>query len=46
MKYDIYYVLNSAYIRFGKIFLKSLYDKVDMNNVRHIYLSDTEMFAV
>jgi hypothetical protein len=40
-KYDIYFVLNSAYIKFGKIFLESLYDKVDMNNVRNIYLSDT-----
>ena len=40
-KFDIYFVLNSAYIKFGKIFLESLHDKVDMNNVRNVYLSDT-----
>ena len=40
-KYDIYFVLNSAYIKFGKIFLGSLHDKVDMDNVRNIYISDT-----
>ena len=41
MKYDIYFVLNSAYIKFGKIFLESLHDKVNMDNVRCVYLSDT-----
>lgn len=40
-KYDIYFVLNSAYMKFGRIFLESLYDKVNMDNVRYIYLSDT-----
>ena len=41
MQYDIYFVLNSAYIKFGKIFLESLHDKVNVKNVRNIYLSDT-----
>ena len=45
-KYDIYFVLNSAYIKFGKIFLESLHDKVNMDNVRNIYLSDTGLNEV
>jgi len=41
MKYSIYTVLNDAYWKFGQIFIKSLYDKIDINNINKIYISDT-----
>tara|TARA_R100000234_G_scaffold115976_2_gene92499 strand:+ start:16523 stop:18214 length:1692 start_codon:yes stop_codon:yes gene_type:complete len=41
MKYSIYTVLNDAYWRFGQIFIRSLYDKIDINNINKIYISDT-----
>jgi hypothetical protein len=40
-KINIYTVLNSAYWKFGKIFIDSLYDKVDLNKIHKIYISDT-----
>ncbi len=40
MKYSIYTVLNSDYMTFGKVFINSLYDKVDMNKVKHIFILD------
>ena len=39
--YSIYTVLNSAYLTFGKVFLNSLYDKIDMNQVQYIFILDT-----
>jgi len=40
-KINIYTVLNSAYWKFGKIFIDSLYDKVNINNINKIYISNT-----
>jgi len=40
VSYSIYTVLNSDYMTFGKIFINSLYDKVDVNNIKHIYILD------
>ena len=39
--YSIYTILNSAYLTFGKVFLNSLYDKIDMNQVQYIFILDT-----
>ncbi len=41
MKINIYTVINDAYWKFGKIFIDSLYDKVDINNINKVYISDT-----
>ncbi len=41
MKINIYTVLNDAYWKFGQIFIKSLYHKVDMNKINKIFISDT-----
>ena len=40
MKYSIYTVLNSDYMTFGKIFINSLYDKVDMDKVNSVFILD------
>ena len=40
MKYSIYTVLNSDYMTFGKIFINSLYDKVDMSKVDSVFILD------
>lgn len=39
--YSIYTVLNSAYLTFGKVFLNSLYDKLDNSKVKYIFIVDT-----
>ena len=41
MKYSVYFTLNSSYIKFGRIWIESLHDKVNMNNVKNIFISDT-----
>lgn len=38
MKYNIYTILNSEYIRFGRIFLNSLFDTHNINNIKNIYI--------
>ncbi len=41
-KYSIYTILNSVYMKyFGKIFINSLYDKVDVDNIENIFIGDT-----
>ena len=40
MKYSINTVLNSDYMTFGKIFINSLYDKVDMDKVNFVFILD------
>lgn len=40
MKYSIYTVLNSDYMTFGKVFINSLYDKVDMDKVNSVFILD------
>ena len=41
MKINIYTVINDAYWKFGKLFIDSLYDKIDINKINKIYISDT-----
>tara|TARA_B100001094_G_C18089509_1_gene749629 strand:+ start:274 stop:1032 length:759 start_codon:yes stop_codon:yes gene_type:complete len=40
-KYSVYFTLNSSYIKFGRIWIESLHDRVNMNNVKNIFISDT-----
>jgi len=40
MKYNIMVVLNSSYFRFGKIFIKSLHDNVNLDNIDKVIISD------
>jgi len=39
--YSIFFTINSVYFPFGKIFLRSLYEKVDMDKVERVFVSDT-----
>lgn len=41
MKYSVFTVLNSAYMKFGKIWINSFHDKIDVNNIKTIYIGDT-----
>lgn len=41
MNYNIYTVLNSEYIKFGKIFLRSLFNTHNINNINNIFILDT-----
>ncbi len=41
MKINIYTVMNSAYWKFGQLFIDSLYDKVNLDKINKIYVSDT-----
>jgi len=40
-KYNIFFVLNSPYFTFGKILLRSIYSKCDMDCVSKIYILNT-----
>ena len=40
-KYNIFFVLNSPYFTFGKILLRSIYSKCDMECVSKIYILNT-----
>lgn len=40
MKYNIMVVLNSSYFKFGKIFIKSLYEKLNLDNIENVFISD------
>ena len=39
-KYNILITLNSSYFDYGKVLIKSLLDKNDMENVRNVFISD------
>ena len=39
--YNLFTVLNSAYMPFGKIWIKSLFDNVDQNKIKKIFILDT-----
>lgn len=39
--YNVFTVLNSAYMRFGKIWINSLYHEADYDNVGKIFILDT-----
>ena len=39
--YNLFTILNHAYIPFGKIWLNSMRDKINMNNVNNIFVVDT-----
>jgi lipopolysaccharide biosynthesis glycosyltransferase len=39
--YNLFTVLNSAYMPFGKIWLNSLYEKTDIDMIKKIYILDT-----
>lgn len=41
MKYNIFTVLNEGYERFGIIFLSSIIDNLDLNNIGNIFVYDT-----
>lgn len=41
MKINIYTVLNNAYFKFGQIFIRSLYNKINIDNIDKIFISDT-----
>ena len=38
MKYSVFTVLNSAYMKFGKIWINSFYDKIDISNIKKFIL--------
>ena len=40
-KINIYTVINDAYWKFGQIFIKSLHDKVNLDRINKIFISDT-----
>ena len=39
--YNIFLSLNSSYVPYGKMFMKSLYDVVDMSKVDKVVIADT-----
>ena len=39
--YNIFLSLNSSYVPYGKMFMKSLYDVVDMSRVDRVVIADT-----
>jgi hypothetical protein len=41
MKYNIMTVINSDYFDFGKIFVNSFYDNINLDNVNKLYIYDT-----
>ena len=42
IKYNVFTVLNSVYMKyFGKIFINSMYDKVDIDKIETIFIGDT-----
>lgn len=41
MKYNITTVSNSSYFLFLKVWIDSLYDKINLNNINNIYIIDT-----
>ena len=41
MKYNIMVVLNSSYFNFGKVFMNSLYDNTNIDNINTIFIIDT-----
>ncbi len=41
MKYNIFTVLNEGYERFGILFLSSIIDNLDLNNIENIFIYDT-----
>ena len=41
MKYNVMVVLNSSYFNFGKVFINSFHDKVNLKNVDNIFIVDT-----
>ena len=41
MKYNILFSLNSSYFPYGKMFINSLVDKLDLSNINNIILADT-----
>ena len=41
MKYNIMVVLNSSYFNFGKVFINSLYDNVNVDNIDTIFIVNT-----
>ena len=43
-KYNVFTILNSSYIKFGKIWINSLYDKVDINKIENIFIGDTGLY--
>jgi len=45
MKYNILTVLNEDYAPFGKLFINSLFENVDLNNVENIIVYDTGLTA-
>jgi len=41
MKYNILTVINEGYAQFGKLFINSLFENIDLKNVEKIYVYDT-----
>ena len=41
MKYNLMTVINSDYFDFGKLFVNSLYDRIDLANIHKLYIYDT-----
>lgn len=41
MRYNIITVINSDYFVFGKIFVNSFYDNINLNNIHKLYIYDT-----
>ena len=39
--YNIFTVLNEGYILFGKLFVSSIFDKIDLDNINQIIIGDT-----
>jgi len=40
-KYNVFTILNSVYMKFGKIWINSLHDKVNTNKIENIFIGDT-----
>ena len=38
MKYNILTVINEGYAQFGKLFINSLFENIDLKNVEKIYV--------
>ena len=41
LKYNIMTVMNSDYFNFGKMFVNSFYDVIDLNHINKLYIYDT-----
>ena len=41
MKYSVFTIMNSSYFYFGKIFIDSLFKKIDIDKIDNVFIGDT-----